>query len=407
MSTFGTHPVLSWNFEASGKDTPYKVIVNQGGAAAGKTVSILQCLFLRAIESTVVVTCTAKNVPNIKRGILQDFITYVFSNPQAKPYFVDYNKTDRVFTLKNGSKIEFPVFTNIEMAKGSKRHYLFINEATSFTFGVFHELNIRTIKNKDGFGGVVFLDYNPSSRFWVHTKLIPQDTTKLFISNISHNPYLTREDKLEIIRANEHDENLLNVYVYGLTGRIKELVYNNYEIVSKMPAEMRYIGYGLDFGFSNSYTALVRCGLADNKIYIEQIVYERGLITPDLVAKMKALGVPAHAKVFADSANPSTIREIQLSGYKNIRAVKKGAGSIQFGIELIKSFSGICAPASSSDVVTELERYKYKRDKRTGDVINEVVPEHDHAMDAFRYWALSMLPKDNRRKKRRPRTSSF
>ena len=405
--TFGTHPVLSWNFEASQKDTPYKVIVNQGGAAAGKTVSILQCLFLRAIESTVVVTCTAKNVPNIKRGILQDFITYVFNNEKAKPYFVDYNKTDRVFTLKNGSKIEFPVFTNIEMAKGSKRHYLFINEATAFAFGVFHELNIRTIKNKYGYGGVVYLDYNPSSRFWVHTKLIPEPTTKLFISNISHNPYLTVEDKREIVRANEHDENLYNVYVLGLTGRIKELVYNNYEVVSKMPKQLRYVGYGLDFGFSNSYTALVRCGVADNKIYVEQIVYERGLITPDLVAKMKQLGVPHNAKIFADSANPSTIREIQLSGYKSIQAVKKGAGSIQFGIELVKSFSGICTPVASTDIITELERYKYKRDKRTGEIINEVVPEYDHAMDAFRYWALSMLPKDNRRRRRRPRTSSF
>ena len=40
MSTFGTHPVLSWNFEASTKGTPYKVIVNQGGAAAGNGTGV-------------------------------------------------------------------------------------------------------------------------------------------------------------------------------------------------------------------------------------------------------------------------------------------------------------------------------------------------------------------------------
>ena len=52
---------------------------------------------------------------------------------------------------------------------------------------------------------------------------------------------------------------------------------------------------------------------------------------------MKALGIDRRAEIFADSAEPKSIEELYRMGW-NIKPTKKGADSINAGIDTLKRY---------------------------------------------------------------------
>jgi hypothetical protein len=96
----------------------------------------------------------------------------------------------------------------------------------------------------------VFIDYNPSARFWVHEKLIGKPDVRLIISDHRSNRFLSEEqhDMIE----NIDDDELWKVYARGVTGKITGLVYTNWDIVEELPPqdEWKMVAYGLDWGFT-------------------------------------------------------------------------------------------------------------------------------------------------------------
>ena len=85
------------------------IVVNQGGSSSGKTYSILQVLFTKAIEERVVITVVGESIPNLKAGALRDAIEIVNSSDVLKSLVTDYNKTERIFTFEGGSVMEFKI----------------------------------------------------------------------------------------------------------------------------------------------------------------------------------------------------------------------------------------------------------------------------------------------------------
>lgn len=101
-----------------------------------------------------------------------------------------------------------------------------------------------------------------------------------------------------------------------LEGRI----YNNWEIVEHIPNNARLLGYGLDFGFKNDPTALVAIYYCDNKYIFDEIIYEVGLKNSEIAKIIKNL--PEKATVYADSAEPKSIKEIYDYGVDIVPAKK-------------------------------------------------------------------------------------
>ena len=198
-----TNPVFYWNYE-----TDADVVINQGGTSSSKTFSILQVLFLKAIETAgIVITVCGQDIPNLKRGAIRDAKNIVATTPEISQHVKSYNGTDKIYNFNNGSIIEFTSYDDWQDAKNGKRDYLFVNEANGVEYEVYHELQVRTRKQ-------VFIDYNPNTAFWVHDKLIPyigdpQSPMKIvrFISNYTHNKFL---DSVTIkrIEAMKEDANL-------------------------------------------------------------------------------------------------------------------------------------------------------------------------------------------------------
>jgi phage terminase large subunit len=368
-----TNPVFRWNYE-----TDADVVINQGGTSSSKTFSILQVLFLKAIETAgSIITVAGQDIPNLKRGAIRDAKNIVATTAEIAHHIKSYNGTDKIFNFTNGSIIEFTSYDDWQDAKNGKRDYLFINEANGVPFEIYHELQVRTRKQ-------VFLDYNPNIAFWVHDKLIPyigdpKSPTKIvrFISNYTHNKFL---DSVTIkrIEAMKDDPVLWRVYGLGYTGKVKGLVFPKWEQAFNFPEDCNKISYGLDFGFSESKAALTLCGIYDRCLYAKQLIYETELSNADLIEKMKALNV-GRLPVYADSAEPKSIAEIKKAGI-NIIPINKANDATNFSIRKINEYDAV--KVIGLDFYKEVSTYAYKGDKP--------IKQNDHLIDALRYYVLGI-----------------
>ena len=99
---------------------PTKVAINQGGTSSGKTYSIIQVLFTIAVEDAgCVITVVGQDIPNLKKGALRDAQTIVAKSPVLQSFIKSYNKSDRIYELKNGSIIEFSSYSDEQDAKSA------------------------------------------------------------------------------------------------------------------------------------------------------------------------------------------------------------------------------------------------------------------------------------------------
>lgn len=146
---------------------------------------------------------------------------------------------------------------------------------------------------------------------------------------------------------------------------------------------------GLDFGFSTDPTAAIASYIKDNCLFIYAACGKVGLDTSDMAAYIdKRIPTFKRNKIVADSARPETISHLKNKGdikFPMIVGAKKGKGSIEDGIEFIKSFDMIYIDESLDDVIYEFTEYSYKLDKTTEEPTTDILDENNHYIDALRY----------------------
>lgn len=177
-------------------------------------------------------------------------------------------------------------------------------------------------------------------------------------------------------------------YAHTVMGRWADVaegaVYKKWGVVDKFPDHARRVAIGIDFGYTQDVTAIVKCGIVDNAIYVEELCYKSGMLSSDIIKELRK----HHEHVYADSADPRLIDEIGLGGVI-IYPVQKGAGSIIAGIEKIKDME-LYVTKNSYNLQNELRNYVWAKDK-DGNYINEPEDNNNHALDALRYYVLSVL----------------
>lgn len=146
---------------------------------------------------------------------------------------------------------------------------------------------------------------------------------------------------------------------------------------------------GLDFGFASDPTAAVQCWIHADMLYIE---HEAGGTAMELDDTANAIGsrMPEFNRrtMFADSARPESISYLRRHGMPNIRSVKKWPGSVEDGIEHIKTYRRVVIHPRCRETAREFMLYSYKVDKYTGEVLTSILDRDNHYIDALRY-ALS------------------
>lgn len=150
---------------------------------------------------------------------------------------------------------------------------------------------------------------------------------------------------------------------------------------------------GLDFGFAQDPTACVKCWIHDDSIWIE---YEAGGVGLELDDTVPFLikGIPDIEKysVYADNARPESISHLRRKGLYRIHGVEKGKGSVEDGIEFIKSFNKVYIHPRCKNTLSEFRDYSYKKDRLTDEVLPVIVDKDNHYIDALRY-ALEKIMK--------------
>ena len=377
--------VIGELYKANADVTP-RFLVNQGGTSSGKTYTLMQRLIVLSIEEPrAVITVTGQDLPNMKVGAMRDLDNIVHGSPWLMDWFTQ-NKSENTWRGKNGSLVEFKSYDNAQDAKSGKRDYLFVNEANGVPYDTFWQLQIRTRKQ-------VFLDYNPTARFWAHDKIIGRKDCKLIISDHRNNQFLTEEEHRKIEEI--EDPELWQVYARGLTGKITGLVFSRWDIVEEMPPLMdcKLQAFGLDWGFVNDPTALLEVRVAHGDLWVDELIYTPALTNPMIAEAAHKQGIGRRHRIIADSAEPKSIAELVSMGL-NVVASVKGKDSVINGIDILKRYA-IHVTRRSMGLQEELKQYKWKV-LRTGETTNEPVDSFNHAIDALRYVALTYLKSERR-----------
>jgi phage terminase large subunit len=376
INPFPISPIFEWNIRST-----KQVVVNQGGTSSGKTYSLLQVLACKAAEQpNQVITIVGQDIPNLKAGAIRDFES-ILNNDFFRSMIKSINITNREYRFHNGSIMEFKSFDNEQDAKSGKRDYLFMNEANGIPYSIYDQLQIRTTKQ-------VFIDYNPTFAFWVHDKLIGTENVELLISNYTHNPFLKDSIKEKIEQLKDIDPNKWRVYGLGMTGQVEGAVFPAVNWIPKLPTDnIKKSCYGMDFGYTNDPTTLVRCVLSQGQLYGELLLYKTGLTNQDIAKEFERLGVKKGlrngALVMADSAEPKSIKELRNLNYR-VKGCKKGADSIRSGIDNIKSYGAVNL-VSNELWKQEQQKYVWKVDRKDGKALNKPLDQFNHIWDAYRY----------------------
>ena len=360
-----------------------RVLVNQGGTSSGKTYSIMQVLFeLGYEEPNSIITVVGQDIPNLKVGAYRDAKTIMNSNDFVTDFYPTINEGERIIKCKNGSIIEFKSYADAQDAKSGKRDYLFVNEANGISYDIYWQLAIRTRKK-------VFIDYNPTARFWAHDELIGREGVELIVSYHKGNRFLSEEEHQRI--ESIADPELKRVYARGKTGKIEGLVLTNWEICDTLPPEEEWkmCCFGLDFGFSCDPTALEQVVLAHGDLWIDEKIYSTNLTNPDIASRAKEQGLTDQQQIVADCAEPKSIRELQAHGLW-VTPSPKGADSIVSGLDILKRYK-IHVTRHSLGILSNLRAYKWSKDK-DGNTTNKPEDKNNHGIDAIRYVALAKMP---------------
>lgn len=354
------------------------VIVNKGGTRSGKTWSILQlCATIAQLEPGILISVVGETMPFLKRGVIRDFRVMMGGAWNGDKW----NASDKIYTLDNGSQIEFFSADNEGKVHGSARDVLFINECYFVPFEIYRQLQIRTKK-------LIILDYNPRSRFWVDDKVLDNRGTALVHSTFLDNPYLSEQQK-QMILSYKSDANWWRVYGEGQIGSVEGLVYTDWKKVDSMPEPFKREFFCIDFGFTNDPTAILRVRLSGGELWIDELAYKTGMLNNDIVQVLRDNNVARGASIVCDSAEQKSIREINnIGGYRAVPCTK-GRGSVEGGITAVKAYN-LNVTKGSLNVIEELRNYSWKREQ--GDKYsNTPVDRYNHALDALRYGVTTFL----------------
>jgi phage terminase large subunit len=363
-------------------DSDKKIIVNQGGTRSGKTFNILlYIIFYYCLNnSDKTITICRKTYPALRATVLRDFINIL---REHNLYSEDnHNKSSSEYNLF-GNLIEFISLDQPVKVRGRKRHLLFINEANELFWEDWQQLLFRTSDK-------IILDYNPSEEYhWIYDKIIPREDANFLKTTYKDNPFLEQSLIDEIERLKYTDEQYWQIYGLGEKGISKATIFDYIEC-NQVPFEAEVVSFGMDFGFTNDPTALVKVSKLDNNLYIEELLYRTMMTTGDIHNFLK--GKVNREPIYADSSEPRIIEELRRMGW-SIRASLKGRDSVNAGIDLLKRFK-LHIHKDSTNAIQEFRNYKWLEDK-TGKLTNKPEDKNNHIADAVRYATYSILSKPN------------
>ena len=358
-------------------DRFYRVM--QGGMSSGKTFAALCAIIGFAEENPhTLSTIVTDTVPNLRNGAERDF-RHILHDTGRVDYY-SYSATRNIWTVKgNGSQIEFLALDDPMKARGARRDALYVNEANRIGYETFDQMASRTRR-------FVILDYNPSSRFWVHDELLTKyrSETDFRISTYVDNEALSESEIRNIERHDRHS-NWWRVYGLGQLGELENNIYTGWQRLDGIPQSGELLGYGLDYGNSPDPTAMVALWRSEGMIIFEQVFEHANLLNSQLTELIHmAVSQRGDRPIICDygGGGAALIEELQRAGLQAVNADKR-AGSVLAGIDMVRQIPHV--GYVGADLEREYLAYQHRVKRGSGEILPTPQDGNDHLLDALRY----------------------
>ena len=356
----------------------------EGGRGGGKSHFFAELLVEECISSHIRACCGREVQSSIKDSVKQ------LIEDKIKKLGVEslFRITEQEITGPNDSLIIFRglqnhTVTSIKSLEGFNR--IWLEEAQTISQKSL-DLAVPTFRTP---GAQIWASWNPELETDPIQKFFDEnDGDPDFIhikANYYDNPWFSEELRKDMLRDRARDPEKYNhIWLGGFKTNSEARVFKNWRIEEFEAPIGSVFRLGADWGFAQDPTVLVRCYLQGNTLFIDYEAYMIGceiINTPDLFRR-----VPESDKWFitADSSRPETISHMAKNGFPKITYAKKGAGSIEEGIEFLKSFDIVVHPRCV-ETIKELTLYSFKEDKLTGAILPIFEDKNNHVIDALRY----------------------
>lgn len=376
--------------------------VYYGGRGSGKTRFVISKLLLKGLKERRMILLMRKTTANCKWSVWKELKDAV-DRFKLNQYFT-FRETDySAICNLNGTMFKCTGLDDAEKIKGfSEISDVLLEEATEFTPEDLDLIDGTVRSVKYDLPLQIYFLFNPVSkanyvykRFGFDTGITPHNTFVLKTTYLD-NPHLSEDYIQRMEHMKEINPTRWKIEALGDFVSLDKLVFQNYRVEEFQNDIIRgQLLVGLDFGFVNDITALTAGVLVEEekKIYIFKEWGDTNKTNDEIAKIIEALGF-SKAVIIADCAEQKSIEEIRRLGIKRIVPCAKGADSIIHGIQKLQQYEIIIHP-SCEGIITEFENYSWKKDRVTGEYINQPIDSFNHYIDALRYSIQSV---DNSKK---------
>lgn len=357
----------------------------EGSSRSGKTWSSID--FIALLTSRYDKNCTI----NIIKETYNSFKTTLYEDfnrrlPQLGILSPFEGVQEKASFWLLGSKINLIGADKAAKFHGASSDYNWYNESLDVPKDVFNQSEMRCRK-------FWWMDYNPKvTDHWVYNQVCERDDVAFLKTTFLDNPFISLAEKSKILSYEDTPRNRANGTVdsymwdvYGMGKRAARigLIFPNITWIDRFPDNQDHVVYGMDFGYTNHPSAIVKICVIGNDLFIEYLAY--GPTEDYTVLKPlydKVVGYGPHT--WADSADPGMISNFRQDGY-NVFGVVKYPGSVKHGIDKMKGYR--IHVVRSDAARKEFENYSWM--EVHGILLNEPVDDYNHGIDAVRYALMS------------------
>jgi phage terminase large subunit len=354
-----------------------RIVVAQGGSRSGKTYNIIiYWIYKLLMEKNKTLSIVRKTLPSLKNSVLKDLISVLETFGIYD--ITKWHKMEGFYELPNGNIINWFSVDEPQKIRGSKRDYLYCNEANELSIEDWNQLIFRTESK-------VICDLNPSElSSWVYD-LEKRDDCFYFKTTWRDNPFIADTIIKELESLKDKDENLYRIYNLGEKGISTTLVFNKFNTIEKIPHGAKLLGRGMDFGY-NDPTVLIEVWSRGDELYFKELMYVRNMTMQDIIYRIEQMNIEKTDYMWCDSASPQNIEELKRAKF-NVKPVNKK--SILHGIDLMRRHY-LFIEKSSNNILYEFGSYKWKTD-RDGNLLDTPEDNNNHAIDSIRYVLESTI----------------
>lgn len=378
-----------------------RYIVMKGSAGSGKSVDTAQNYILRLMKDKGrnLVAMRKSDITNRDSTFAElTGALYKMFGDKYEAYW-KINRSPLGLTCKsNGNQIIFrgmnddrqrEKLKSITFPKG-KLTDVWLEEATEFT-----QADLEIIDDRlrgelpEGQFYQIKMTFNPVNKsHWIKKVFfdIPDQNVLTHHSTYLGNRFIDDAYRQRMERRKIVDPEGYQIYGLGEWGEIGGLILHNWEVkdVSQNLNDYDDVAIGQDFGFNHA-NAILLLGWKDDNIYIIDEIYLHEKDTSEIIQEAIRHAIPTKKQMWCDSAEPDRIKEWTKAGFR-AKGVDKGgsAGSVKAQIDWLKQ-RRIYVNPHCVNTIKELQQWKWKKDEKSGEYLDEPVPIMDDAMAALRY----------------------